>query len=65
MIKLAENHFNELSNNRVIITTDGDLSFDQLKQLKEILIKNKNKNIMENAAKKQQSLVIRYKLGKL
>ena len=45
-LKVVEDNFKESSNNRIILTTDGDLSFDKQKELKELLLKNKNKNVV-------------------
>ena len=45
-LKVAEDNFKESSNNRIIITTDGDLSFDKQKELKDLLLKNKNTNVL-------------------
>lgn len=45
-LKVADDNFKESSNNRIILTTDGDLSFDKQKELKEVLLKNKNKNVV-------------------
>ncbi|MCD8528925.1 MAG: VWA domain-containing protein [Chitinophagales bacterium] len=43
--KLADKYFNEEKNNRIIITTDGDLSFATLKSLEELLLKNKKEGV--------------------
>ncbi len=45
-IKVAEDNYLEGFNNRVIITTDGVLSFDKQKELENILLKNKNKDLV-------------------
>jgi uncharacterized protein YegL len=45
-LKVAEDNFKESSNNRIILTTDGDLSFDKQKELKDLLLKNKNTNVL-------------------
>ena len=44
--KVAEANLKESSNNRIILTTDGDLSFDKQKELKDLLLKNKNNNVL-------------------
>lgn len=44
-LKLAKSNFEENANNRVILTTDGDLSFDKLEELSDFLKKNKTENI--------------------
>lgn len=45
-LDVVEANFKESSNNRIILTTDGDLSFDKQKELKDLLLKNKNKNVL-------------------
>lgn len=45
-IQVAEENYLENSNNRVIITTDGDLSFEKQKDMLNLLSKSKNKNII-------------------
>lgn len=44
-IKIAEENFSPELNNRIIITTDGDLSLATQKELKDLLLKAKSKNI--------------------
>lgn len=45
-LKLAKKHFSAEANNRIIITTDGDLSFDKQAELLSFLKKNQNENIV-------------------
>jgi uncharacterized protein YegL len=45
-LSVVEDNFKESSNNRIILTTDGDLSFDKQKELRELLLKNRNKNVL-------------------
>ena len=44
-LKLAKANFREEANNRIILTTDGDLSFGKLKELSDFLKKNPPENI--------------------
>jgi hypothetical protein len=44
-LKLAKANFSEEANNRIILTTDGDLSFGKLKELSDFLKKNPPENI--------------------
>jgi Mg-chelatase subunit ChlD len=45
-LKVVEDNFKESSNNRIILTTDGDLSFDKQKELRELLLKNNNNKVI-------------------
>lgn len=44
-LKVARANFSEEANNRIILSTDGDLSFDKLKQLRDFLKKNQTEDI--------------------
>lgn len=45
-LSIAKENFKEELNNRIIVTTDGDLSFSKQKELKSLLEKTKDKNIV-------------------
>ncbi|MCB9257203.1 MAG: VWA domain-containing protein [Chitinophagales bacterium] len=45
-LSIAKENFKEELNNRIIVTTDGDLSFNKQKELKALLEKTRDKNIV-------------------
>lgn len=45
-LSIAKENFQEELNNRIIVTSDGDLSFAKQKELKALLEKTKDKNIV-------------------